>query len=306
MPTPHFLQSPAWEKFQNELGRTTIRREGDGWSYLAIVEHSAGLTRLYCPFGPTVTSPASLEEAFVSLKQDAREHGAAYLRVQPTGVAINTTNSLQYGLRPISYSQPETTRVIDLAQSMDEIYAGISQSKRSICRNYQNKALAYHVSHDAADIELLLPLLYEVARRNHIGVHSDTYLRTQAASLMPEHASLHFMKLGDTIVAGALVFEGETTNYYAHAGNTSEHRNLAASTALVGELIRYSKDQGKRSLDLYGVAPNDDPNHPWAGVTQFKESFGGELVHNNQTYELPLARGRYWLYRFARAIRRKL
>lgn len=304
MTEQHFLQSPAWEKFQNKLGRTTVRREGEGWSYLAIVEHSAGLTRLYCPFGPTVASPEALEAALEALKRDAREHNAAYLRLQPSGVAINTTKISRFGFCPISYSQPETTRVIDLTQSMDDIYAGISQSKRSICRNYQNKGLSYHVSHDTQDIEQLLLLLHEVAARNHIGVHSDDYLRTQAESLIPHHASLHFMKLGDIVVAGALVFEGETTNYYAHAGNTFEHRNLAASTALVGELIRYSKDQGKQRFDLYGVAPNDDPNHPWAGVTKFKESFGGEVVQQNKTYELPLAKGRYWLYRLARAVRR--
>ena len=299
----HFLQSPAWEKFQNALGKQTIRREGVGWSYLAIVEQSVGLKRLYCPFGPTATSPEALEQALGALRQDARDQMATYLRVQPSGVAINTTNASRFSLFPITYSQPEATRVIDLTQSMDDIYGGISQSKRSICRNYQNKGLAYHVSHEAADIELLLPLLHEVAERNHIGVHDDAYLRTQATALVPDHASLHFMKLGETVMAGALVFEGVTTNYYAHAGNTFEHRNLAASTALVGELIRYSKDQGKQSFDLYGVAPTDDPNHPWAGVTKFKESFGGEFVRQNQTYELPLAAGRYWLYRFARMIR---
>ena len=300
MTTSHFLQSPAWERFQTARDCTTIRREGPGWSYLAIVEHSAGLTRLYCPYGPTVVSTAALDDALTALKQDAGQHGADYLRVQPVGVVVNTTLAGRHGLRPVTYSQPEATRVVDLSPSLEDIYAGMSQSKRSICRNYHKKGLVYRVSHNPAEIELLLPLLHEVAVRNRIGVHSDDYLRTQAAALMPEFASLHFMELNDLVVAAALVFDGETTNYYAHAGNTFEHRALSASTALVGEILRYSKEHGKQSFDFYGVAPNDDPDHAWAGVTRFKESFGGELVRYNQTYDLPLHPMKYGAYRLAR------
>lgn len=304
MTTQHFLQSGAWEKFQKALGRTTFRRQGSGWSYLAIVERSAGLTRLYCPYGPTVETTGSLEAALESLKQEAAAVHAAYLRVQPVGVDLNTTKVGQYKLLPVEYSQPEATQAIDLTRSIDEIYADISQSKRSTCRNYQNKGLVYSTSHDPGDIEKLLPLLHEVAGRNKIAVHTDDYLRTQAQALMPEHASLHFMTLESEIVAAALVFEDEVTNYYAHAGNTLAHRELSASTALVGAIIGYSKDQGKQSFDLYGIAPNDDPGHPWAGVTKFKLSFGGQMVKYNPTFEIALSALPYAAYRVARRLAR--
>ena len=302
MITPHFLQSTAWEKFQNNLGRRTIRRQGDGWSYLAVVEHTAGMTRLYCPYGPTVESIKALERALLSLRSEAKTERAAYLRIQPVGVDLNTTTLIGHKLRAVDYSQPEATRLIDLSRPLDEIYADISQSKRSICRNYQNKGLVYSSSYDPKDIDKLLPLLHEVAVRNQISIHSDNYLRTQANALIPDHASLHFMKFEDDIIASALVFEDATTNYYAHAGNTNQHRNLSANTALVGELIRRAKDQGKLFFDLYGVAPTDDPSHPWAGVSRFKESFGGYMVKYNHTYEIGLSTIPYAIYRFARQL----
>ncbi|MFC2657054.1 MAG: methicillin resistance protein, partial [Rothia dentocariosa] len=34
----NILQSDIWARFQQSLGHTVIRHEGEGWSYLATVE----------------------------------------------------------------------------------------------------------------------------------------------------------------------------------------------------------------------------------------------------------------------------
>ena len=59
----HFLQSEDWQALQSALGKKTFRRSGDRWSYLAIVERSGGLTRLYCPYGPSVATASALSPA---------------------------------------------------------------------------------------------------------------------------------------------------------------------------------------------------------------------------------------------------
>ncbi len=302
----HFLQSEAWEAFQHKLGNETIRRNGDGWSYLAIVEHGGGLTRLYCPYGPTAMSLENLDSALSSLKTEAANLDAAFVRVQPYPMLLTGNDTTARGMQPISYSQPEATRVIDLSPSFEDIVAGMSQSKRSVVRNYHSKGLTYLKSSDPKDVELLLPLLHDIAARNQILVHDDHYIRQQAEALMPDHASLHFIELGDEIISGALLFEDDDTAFYAHAGTSAEHYKLQANTALVGEMIAYAKSHGKKTFDLYGVAPTDDPKHPWAGVTGFKAGFGGEMVLYNQTYDIPLKTVKYHLYQALRAVRRLL
>lgn len=302
----HFLQSPAWEKFQQALGHTTIRRDGDGWSYLAIVEHGGGLTRLYCPYGPTISSLAALDGALDSLKTEADKHGAAFVRIQPNGVMLSETEAKKRSMRAITYSQPTATRVIDLSPSFDDIVAAMTSSKRNVYRNYQKKGMTYHVTRDPADIELLLPPLHDIAARNHIAVHDDDYIRAQARAMMPDHASLHYIELEGAVVTASLLYEGETTNYYAHSGTTAAHYKLQANTALIGELLAYSKSQGKHRFDLYGVAPTDDPSHPWAGISNFKAEFGGELVRYNSTYDIPLKKLPYHAYETLRSLRKRL
>ena len=284
----HFLQSEVWEKFQHSLGSVTIRHDGDGWSYLAIVEHGGGLTRLYCPYGPTVESLEALDVALESLKTEANKRGAAFARVQPNGVILNELEAKTRKMRTIAYSQPVATRIIDLSPPYEEIIARISQSKRSVVRNYQSKGMTYRMSKDPKDIEALLPLLHDIAGRNHIAVHSDDYLNKQATSLLPDHGSLHFIDLDGQTISGALLFEDEETAYYAHAGTAAQHYKLQANTALVGEMIAYAKNRGKKQFDLYGIAPNDDSHHRWAGITGFKAGFGGEIVRYNPTYDVPL------------------
>lgn len=301
----HFLQSDAWEKFQHALGHTTVRRSGDGWSYLAIVERGAGLIRLYCPYGPTIRSKEALDAALRSLSEEAARVGASYVRVQPQGVTLDTTETIPRHMRPIAYSQPVMTRIIDLIPPFEELLAAVSQSKRSVIRNYQKKGLVYRMSKDPADIEKLLPLIHDIAERNRISVHSDDYIRTQAQALLPDNASLHFMELDGESVSGAFLFEDATTCYYAHAGTSAKHYTLQANTALLGELLAYAKKTGKKHFDLYGIAPTDDENHPWAGLTHFKAGFGGEIVSYNQTYDVPLKKAAYAAYSLLRSLTRR-
>jgi lipid II:glycine glycyltransferase (peptidoglycan interpeptide bridge formation enzyme) len=54
------------------------------------------------------------------------------------------------------------------------------------------------------------------------------------------------------------------------------------------------------------VAPEDQPNHKWAGFTAFKKSFGGREVTYPGTWDLPVKKVRYGAYQLARKAREKL
>ncbi len=123
---------------------------------------------------------------------------------------------------------------------------------------------------------------------------------------MPENASLHFIELDGQAISGALLFEDDETAYYAHAGTAAEHYKLQANTALVGEMIAYAKNRGKKQFDLYGIAPDDDPQHRWAGISGFKAGFGGEIVRYNSTYDIPLKKLPYYVYEVLRTLKQRL
>lgn len=303
-----FLQSEAWQHFQEALGRQTFVDSGDNWSYLAIRETGKFNTRLYVPGGPEAKNPSSYEQALTSLRQLADQTKVDFIRIEPSD-GITTAELKARGYRQVTYQQlqPAHTQLIDLSPPEADILAQMSQNSRNLTRNYQNKGITIRTSHDPQDIEILITLLSRVAQRNHITPHSDTYFRTQASSLLPSgSATLYIADYQHSPIAAALVIDSSDTRSYVHTAADDTYRKLSAGTALVGQLILDAKRAGLQYVDLYGIAPNDDPQHPWAGFTRFKQSFGGESVTRLGTWELPIRPWRYRLYRIYQSVYRQL
>lgn len=302
----HFQQSAAWETFQKALGRTVLHRSANDWEYRAILEPQRfGMSRLYCPYGPSVKNEKALKSALSSLQSEARKQKAAYIRVQPLGTQLSPSLLAALHMKKVKYSQPSLTWRIATNQSKETILAGMKQNNRNIYNNSKKRGLHYFRSDSPADIPTLLKLLHGVASHNAITLHSDQYLTTQAKNLLEAGAAhLHFISYEGNVIAAALVYEDQDGYYYAHAASDYDHRNLNASTALLAHIIVDAHDNNKQFCDLYGVAPDNQPNHRWAGFTRFKKSFGGYSYPLSDTYEVPVNRFRYTLLSGVRSVAR--
>ena len=65
---------------------------------------------------------------------------------------------------------------------------------------------------------------------------------------------------------------------------------------MVTNLILDAKAKGLKYVDLFGIAPEDEPDHEWAGFTKFKKSFGGESVTYPGTWDVPVNTAGYKVY----------
>ncbi|RYF28555.1 MAG: peptidoglycan bridge formation glycyltransferase FemA/FemB family protein, partial [Chloroflexi bacterium] len=234
----HFLQSSAWEAFQHQLGRKTLRNSGDDWSYMAINEQSRIAPRLYAPYGPVIQSSGALESATQSMLLEARRAGSTYIRIEPTG-AVTADDLRGIGYQKVKAAQPEHTWCIDLKEAtVEELVTQMSQPNRNIYRNYQNKGLVLHTSTNSDDITILTTLLRSVASRNTIQIHSDSYFHTQAEVLMRQNAAvLYYVTFENEPIAAALVYDSDMTRYYAHAAASYAHRKLNPGAVIVSSLI---------------------------------------------------------------------
>lgn len=299
----HFLQSDDWARFQTSLGRRVERFSGPAWSALAILEEGRLGTRLYVPYGPTVTSAAALTDAVAALKSAGHRMGCAFLRLEPVG-PVATIDIEKLGGLAVDYVhlQPERTQIVELAGGEEDVIAGMKQSNRSIVRNFAKKGIEVTTSHDPADVEILLGFLHEVADRNAVTLQSDDYLRAQARALMPTGAAtLYVARLDGEPIAASLCYDGDDTRVYAHAGAATAHRKLSAPTILIGRMMIDAQAAGKRYFDLYGIGPDGVDDHPWSGFTKFKQSFGGQPVDYLGAWDVPVRPWAYRAYRLALA-----
>ena len=305
----YFLQTKAWEDFQKSLGRHVHRQSGPGWNFLAIEEKNPAGKVLYAPYGPVAESVEAFDAALAALRALAKSCGAVFVRIEPVTAGLDPAGASSAlrsrGLQPAPVNQqPELSWIVDLDRDFKEVLAEMKPVNRNLYRNIHKKGVTFRATQDPEDIRVLLNFLHMTARRNGFKPQSDDYLTQVAQSLMPAGAATLFIAdLHGGPVAAALAYDSADTRTYAHAAMDDTHRKLSAGIPLLVTLMADAQEKGLKHVDLWGVAPADQPDHKWAGFTAFKKSFGGREIAYPGTWDLPVNRPRYAAYQVARKLR---
>lgn len=109
------------------------------------------------------------------------------------------------------------------------------------------------------------------------------------------------------VVGASLFFDHANTRYYMQSGTDLDpkYKNLSANVSILGTAILDAKEKGLKFFDFWGIAPENAPkNHPWAGFTKFKKTFGGFPVAYCGTHDIILNPLKYHLYQSARKLNR--
>jgi lipid II:glycine glycyltransferase (peptidoglycan interpeptide bridge formation enzyme) len=293
----HFLQSRAWAAFLAAQGQRVLWAEGDGWSWMGSLRQGRGGAYIYTPYGPTAGSRAELGQALASLKAAASALGAIFVRVEPVGVALVVGD-----LKRTANVQPGHSWALDLTKSEEVLRSELNSSHRNVINGAERRGLSFRFRTDEAGLNEFLAALQETKKHRGFAGYPDDYYRTMIATMAPLGAARICLAEAEGEVVGAsIVFDGYGTRYYAHTGLKEASRRLRAAAPLVWFLAMDAREQGLRRFDFWGVAPpNAGKDHPWAGFTEFKQSFGGEPVDYAGTWELPVDGLKYGVYRLAR------
>jgi lipid II:glycine glycyltransferase (peptidoglycan interpeptide bridge formation enzyme) len=304
----HFLQSAVWADFHESLGTKVLRHQSENGSFVAFLEKSHGkigkfLTRLYLPYGPYATSEKQLAALLNEAESLAREQCADYIRVEPVGLTLQASKMrlLGYAKRP-KPSQPEHTSIVDIKdKSVDQIIASMNATNRNLWRANAAKAdaLTYRSSYDPEDTAPLIDMMKTTAERLGLVFHNAEYTKKMVSVLGPKKASgvVYAIHDGEELAGAQFAVDEETrTLYYLHAGSYLEARTYNAGNLLLTYLILLAHERGLEQVDLFGVAPKDaGKDHPQAGFSSFKRSFGGQDIEFGGTWEKGISRLKYTL-----------
>jgi lipid II:glycine glycyltransferase (peptidoglycan interpeptide bridge formation enzyme) len=299
----HLYQSTAWAKFQIAQGRQILAASGETWSWLAALRHGrGGITYLYSAYGPTIHG-ASANTAVSSLVDAGHSVNADFIRFEPLGV-VESSQLQKLGARQVGDMQPRYRLQLDITPDEANLRHAISPSNRNLINTAEHRGLSFHISSDPSRLPEHLLMQQETARRGGFQPHNPSYYQQLVDTLMPlEVAHFYAAERDGRPVASAICVDFDKTRYYLEAAtHPDENRLHKGAIALLWWMILDAKSKGLATFDYGGVAPDDQPNHPWAGHTRFKKSVGGALVASSGTWELPLKPTKYALYRLARKV----
>lgn len=225
---------------------------------------------------------------------------ADFVRIEP--LKLSSKDIKKYSLRQVTeksvlsgQKSPKATSVIDISKSEEEIIANMKPKTRYNIRLSVRKKVSVRATND---FDTLFKLLFETSQRQKsYSPHPREYYANLIKTLGKKDLAKVFIAYneGNEPIAAILVsFFGEIATYL-HGGFNDKYKNLMAPYLCHMEAIRHAKKKGCRYYDMWGVAESDDPQDPWAGITRFKEGFGGEkivfpgsfdYVNNNFWYNL--------------------
>lgn len=328
-------QNGEWQKLQEDLGETSFLITEKDYQFLAILKQTKLGNYLYCPYGPVLENKAALKGAMKRLRDLAREHGAIFIRIEPT--LLLTTKELEKSARELHLKlqkstdlNPKETWLLDLTGTDDELKSRLPSRLLRYYRSAEKNGITIETSHNPDDIHYLLDLQKALAKKKGINTFSEDYLRTE---LKQPFSTLYLVRQqvvpsegdpqnfsrkqnfgggdGDrtrcqNVIAAGLVFDDKTTRYNLQGAQSDQGRALHATGILTIQLILDAKAKNKRIFDFWGIAPEGAPaTHPWAGFTQFKKTFAGYEEQHTGTYDLILNPAKYRIYNLARKINRK-
>ncbi len=304
-----FLQTTDWLNFQKYIGRKTWRFD-DGKIKANIIKHELplGKSYLYIPHGPAISLGEiqsglknEVDNFWNYLKDLAKENKSIFIKMEPMEDVV-TEVIYRKGLKHSKKSiQPTRTVVLDLNLPEEVLLSKMHHKTRYNIRIGERKGLRLRESND---LDAFWKLLKHTAKNDNFSTHDKSYyeklLNIQALDariVFVEHDDRPLNNVKDRPIAGAILLTFGDTVYYLHGAMDRDYKSWMAPYLMHWEIIKWAKAQGYHYYDLWGIDAKR-----WPGVTRFKLGFGGQQIEYPGSFDLPVSKIWYLIYRMARKV----
>ena len=309
-----FLNSWNWGEFQKREGER-IWRFGiyDNEQLISValvikVKARRG-TFIFVPHGP-VTEPRTeiqklgvLETLTSKLKEITKQEKAHFIRIAPiwekTKQNSDFFEDLGFMRAPI-HIHPEVTWELDIESSEQELLMNMRKTTRYLIRQAQKNAdIEIVKTQDIEDLKKFNEIYCSTATRHKFVPFSLKYIQNQFSSFLPDDQILMFLgKYKNEVVSSVITVFWQNIGFYHHGASLSKYNKIPVSYLLQWEAIKEAKKRECQRYNFWGIAPDDNKNHPWAGLSLFKKGFGGYRRDYVQTQDLPLSKKYYLTFIF--------
>ena len=287
--TSGFMQSSFWAAFKRAEGYTPhryglFRNEtligGATFLIYPTTDYQPGM--LLCPEGPvlpwddTDTTRQGLRLLLRAAEDDI--DSALGLRIEPHLPPSKPSVLRNWQRAPLDLA-PLNTLMLDLETSDDDLLAQMKPKGRYNLRLAHRHGVTVRQSESCDDIRVFYDLFADTSRRQEFFGEPFGFFLNLGATLFPHrHAALFLAEWEGTVLAASLVLFYGRRATYLYGGSSPLHRNVMPCYALHHAALAEARLRGCREYDFWGIDPFGQPDHLYAGFSQFKRQWGGTIV----------------------------
>ncbi|MBI2019126.1 peptidoglycan bridge formation glycyltransferase FemA/FemB family protein [Candidatus Daviesbacteria bacterium] len=311
----NFLQSWYWGEFHKSLGHK-IQRNGffkeDNLAgvCLTVLENAKRGKYLTVPGGPILDwHDKNIVNLFVTtIKEIAKKESCAFVRVRPQlksdDFSKNLFKKLGFKNAPM-HLHAELTSQLDITLPEEQLLANMRKATRYEIKKGISSEIKLETNSDEKTIKDFYNLQIETAKRQKFVPFPYKFLSEQFKVFLEKNmAILYSAKLGNKLLAQAFIIFYGTEAAYHYGASTEEGRKYPGAYLIQWEAIKEAKKRGFKRYNFWGVAPENDKDHRFSGLSLFKRGFGGEDFEYLHAQDLIINYPRY-LFNFTVEMLRK-
>lgn len=323
------FQAWAWGELKGRFGWQPHRlssAKGESGAQV-LIRPFRGLSVAYVPRGPFPSTDGPVDKALLEeIVRLARSRRAAFLRFEPDVLQTDAQAAdLDAFLKASGFRTAERTLGqrssirLDLAPSEDELFAAFSKGHRADVKRAERLGVKVRVGTEESEVDSLHRMLVATTERKAFEFHTAAYYRA-LWRLFGDAARLYLAELDGEVVAASLVLAWGDNGLYLFAGSTRAGLESRAGHLLQWHAIRWAKERGARTWDLWGIADargriemarrkgvaDGSPElvrleaearrDPKDGLERFKKGWGGYVVRSLPAYDRVFIAPVYWLW----------
>lgn len=306
----HFLNAPFYGKWQDLSGKNVVyyliteNKKPIGCGLAVALKLPRGYYYYYSPYGPlTQDWPVDTTKAIENFFRGFNDKKLLFVRLDGDNFPRTQLKTATEATAATAALQPRTEWLLDISKSNEELLAGMHKKARYHIKLSERGGASFRVETNLDDkLERFYELMKTTAARDnfHILPKSDYAAAFKACG---ENAFLGYAEINGKPVAGAFCVSYDNVTHYVYGCSSNEFRQLGIGYYLHWNLILHAKDKGQKIYNFGGIS-GGVKGAQLAGVTQFKQKFGGFAQTHGLPVDIPLNLLGYKLFSLYKHLRR--